>query len=224
MQSSPTSSTYANSAIAPVNTTSTSNSPNYNSQYQQALVQWQYMWLSQQQQLAGSQSLNMPGQPNQRVNPTLDLWMNAIDKSGQLMTPRNNSSIKRPISNQVQQNLRTPPFRTTQQTNSSLIDCLSVGYLRPIGRALAPFKLEHNQPVANVMLNINNEIFSRLWKRTIFKLPEAGHTDSQLPITFVLNCQKADGTDHKCEWPDKIELAINSNPVNPIRVSGCVVC
>jgi hypothetical protein len=231
MQFPSTLSAYSNSTVAPVNTLNTSL---YTSQYQQALVQWQYMWLSQQQQQqqqqrTGSQTPNMLGQssginkanymhPNQRFTPSLDLWMNAIDKSGQLMSPRDNSRIWPSTSSHAQHTARMPSVHTPQHTNSS-VDCLSVGYLRPIGRALAPFKLEHNQPVANVMLNINADIYSKLWKRTAFNLPEAKHSDNQLPITFVLNCRKTQGTDQKCEWPEKIELAVNGASINPIRVS-----
>lgn len=235
--------------LGPVNI---NNPQAFTTHYQTAVVQWQQMWLLQQQlqqqQLPESQKCRQKHQ-----HPGATLPVQPMNTAGVNITPRPQTLPAQEIFTPIQyakyatanvvgrsgQRSHGPPAHgirfasigipTDRQNvgNASAMpaesrtpyDSTASGFMRPLGRALAPFKPEHNRPIATVNININIEIFQKLWMRTVFKLPEAHHSDKELPITLILNAWKANGSENKCEWPEKVELAVNGGSISPIRVS-----
>lgn len=214
--------------MGPVNTNN--NSQMFTPQYQQSVAQWQQLCLLQQQADHVRKPNHMPisnnltnrqamlsNQANLQIQND---WANAINNFGQSISKSRNqvqaidpqfSSISMPAEKQIINAVSTTA-KVTSETNA-------IGYMRPLGRALAPFQPEHNRPVANVNININSDVFQKLWTRTVFKLPDAEEDDKQLPITVILNAWKGNGPESKCEWPEKVEFAVNSAPISPVRVS-----
>ena len=210
----------------------------FSPQYQQQLLQWQQLWLKMQQQKGTTPTLAAPpplstlnrksvllGQSNRQStlpyhsipyqqNPASISSNNMAQSTSQMLPVFNRPAMKVPIPRQS----HTPV--TTSPTISASSETISNGYMRPLCRAIAPFQPQHDHPIANVNINIGSDMFQRLWMRTMFKLPPAEVDDSLLPISFVLNSWKAKGTESKCDWPEKVDLAVNGAAIVPLRVSN----
>ncbi|CAO3680893.1 unnamed protein product [Umbelopsis ramanniana] len=204
-------------------------------QYQQQLLQWQQTWLNMQQRKGTTATLPVPpplstsnrqsvllGPSNRQStlpyhsipyqqNPASIGSNNMAQSTNQMLPVFNRPAMKVPIPRPPQ----TPV--TTSPTISASSETISNGYMRPLCRAIAPFQPQHDHPIANVNINIGSDMFQRLWMRTMFKLPPAEVNDSLLPISFVLNSWKAKGTESKCDWPEKVDLAVNGAAIVPLR-------
>lgn len=210
----------------------------FSPQYQQQLLQWQQLWLKMQQQKGTTPTLPVPppvstlnresvllGQPNRQStlpyhsiphqqNPVSISSNNMVQLNSQIWPAFNRPAMKATIPRQS----HTPV--TKSPTLSASSETISNGYMRPLCRAIAPFQPQHDHPIANVNINVGSDMFKRLWMRTVFKLPPAEVDDNLLPISFVLNSWKAKGTESKCDWPEKVDLAVNGAAIVPLRVSN----
>ncbi|KAI8580611.1 hypothetical protein K450DRAFT_236429 [Umbelopsis ramanniana AG] len=205
----------------------------FSQQYQQQLLQWQHLWFNMQQQKRTmpttlpiptplnplnrqSVSLNQPNRQSALPYLSIPHHQTSACNSSNNIGPSVSQIL--PMLNQPAVNVPGPRHSiTASPTITASSETISNGYMRPLCRAIAPFQPQHDHPIANVNININGDIFQRLWMRTMFKLPPAQVDDKLLPISFVLNSWKAKGTESKCDWPEKVDLAVNGAAIVPLR-------
>jgi hypothetical protein len=173
------------------------------------------------------QSLPLHQLNRQSVSPfhSIPYQQNSASSSSNNMGPSTSQMLpmfSRPAVNVPVPRQSLTPVKASR-TISATSETINNGYMRPLCRAVAPFRPQHDHPIANVNININSDIFQRLWMRTMFKLPPAEVDDKLLPISFVLNSWKAKGTESKCDWPEKVDLAVNGAAIVPLRVSNVYI-
>ena len=90
-----------------------------------------------------------------------------------------------------------------------------LSFIRKVGYAISPFRLQHKKTVSKTPFFINPECYARLWKGA-----QQGPIDpTHLPLSYVLTAWRDNASENKCEWPEQIRMEINRVAPNLTKVS-----